>query len=158
MTVAVVTLRPVVDADREFLLGVYGSTREEELDQVQWAEGQREAFLRMQFTAQDTSYRRQNPAGSFDVIEVDSAPAGRLYVDHRPGEIRIVDISLLPSHRGRGVGSMLIRRLQDEAAESGCLLSIHVEIHNRAARLYAALGFVVAGEEGVYRRMEWRAR
>jgi ribosomal protein S18 acetylase RimI-like enzyme len=34
-------------------------------------------------------------------------------------------------------------------------VSIHVEAHNRAAGLYERLGFVVAEELGVYRRMEW---
>ncbi len=158
MTVAVVALRPVIDADREFLVGVYAASRDEELSQVIWPDGQREAFVRLQFDAQDTSYRAQNPHGSFDVIEVGGEPAGRLYVGHRPGEIRIVDISLLPSYRGAGVGSMLIRRLQEEAAEARCILSIHVEIHNRAAELYSRLGFVVRGEAGVYRRLEWTAR
>ena len=153
---ASVTLRPAVDADREFLIGVYGSSRDDELSQVEWAAGQREAFVRMQFDAQDASYRAQNPRGAFDVIEVDGRPAGRLYVDRRPGEIRIVDISLLTEFRGAGVGTHLITALTGEAAASGCMVSIHVEIHNPAAELYARLGFVVAGEAGVYRRMEWR--
>jgi ribosomal protein S18 acetylase RimI-like enzyme len=150
-----VRLRPVTDADRDFLVGVYGSSRDEELSQVEWAPGQREAFVRMQFDAQDADYRKRNPDGTFDAIEVGGRPAGRLYVDRRPGDIRIVDISLLPEFRGAGVGQRLIEQLQDEAAASGRILSIHVEIHNRAARLYERLGFVVAAERGVYRRMEW---
>ena len=152
-----VTLRPVTDADQEFLIGVYAATRDEELAQVEWPEGQREAFVRMQFEAQDTSYRAQNPRGSFDVIEVAGRPVGRLYVDRRPGEIRIVDIALLPEARGSGVGSALIERLCREASVAGCFVSIHVEIHNRAAELYARLGFRVAVQSGVYRRLEWSA-
>jgi RimJ/RimL family protein N-acetyltransferase len=148
-------LRPVTDADRDLLVGVYAAAREEELSQVEWAEGQREAFIRMQFDAQDREYRRHNPEGSFDVVEVDGRPAGRLYVDRRPGDIRIVDISLLPEFRGAGVGGWLIGRLMEEAAASHRKVSIHVEIHNRAARLYARLGFAVAADLGVYRRMEW---
>lgn len=152
-----VTLRPVTGEDHELLVAVYGSTREAELSQVTWADGQREAFVRMQFAAQDTAYRTQNPHGSFDVIEVAGRPAGRLYVDRRPTDIRIVDISLLPEFRGAGVGGLLIGRLIDEAAASGRTVSIHVEIHNPAAALYARLGFVVVAERGVYRRMEWTA-
>jgi ribosomal protein S18 acetylase RimI-like enzyme len=150
-----VVLRPSTDADREFLVGVYGSTRDEELSQVAWAPGEREAFVRMQFDAQDSEYRRHNPHGTFDVIAVDGRPAGRLYVDRRPTDIRIVDISLLPEFRGRGVGGRLIAALMEEAAASARSLSIHVEVHNRAARLYERMGFVVAAEHGVYRRMDW---
>lgn len=157
VTGGAVALRPVADDDRDFLLAVYASTRDEELSQVAWAPGQREAFLRMQFDAQDGEYRKRNPQGTFDVITVAEQPAGRLYVDRRPGDIRIVDISLLPAFRGRGVGSGLIAHLMEEAAASDRRLSIHVEIHNRASELYARLGFEVADEHGVYRRMEWTA-
>ena len=152
-----VVLRPVTDADREFLVGLYGATRDEELSQVAWAPGERKAFVEMQFDAQDREYRRHNPQGTFDVIEVDGRPAGRLYVDRRPGDVRVVDVSLLPEFRNAGVGGHLIGTLMGEAAASGRTLSIHVEIHNRAAELYTRLGFVVVAEHGVYRRMEWGA-
>ena len=150
-----VTLRPTTDADRELLLAIYGSTRADELGQVEWAPGQREWFLEMQFDAQDHEYRRANPDGRFDVIEVDGRPTGRLYVDRRPGDLRIVDISLLPESRGHGIGAGLVAGLQREAAAEGRIVSIHVESHNPAARLYERLGFVVAADLGVYRRMEW---
>jgi ribosomal protein S18 acetylase RimI-like enzyme len=152
-----VVLRPVTKADRDFLVGVYGSTRDEELSQVAWAVGQREAFVRMQFDAQDAEYHARNPDGTFDVIEVGGRPAGRLYVDRRPGDIRIVDIALLPEFRNEGVGGHLIGLLMREASMSACKLSIHVELHNRAAALYDRLGFAVVAEQGIYRRMEWTA-
>jgi ribosomal protein S18 acetylase RimI-like enzyme len=152
---AAVTLRPATDADRDHLLAVYASTREEELDQVTWPPGAREAFLAQQFTAQDHEYRRHNPDGSFDVVEVDGVPAGRLYVDRRPGDLRIVDVALLPAYRGHGIGAGLVRGLQEAAGEEGRIVSIHVEISNRAAALYERLGFAVAEDLGVYRRMEW---
>ena len=94
----------------------------------------------MQFEAQDAEYHARNPHGTFDVIEVAGRPAGRLYVDRRPGDIRIVDIALLPEFQGQGVGAHLIGLLMHEASSSGCMLSIHVEIHNRAAALYDRLG------------------
>ena len=150
-----ITLRPATDADRRFLVELYGSTRADELDQVAWAAGQRDAFVRMQYDAQDVSYRAGNPHGAFDVIEVGGRPAGRLYVDRRPSEIRIVDIALLPEERGAGVGTRLVERLQAEAADSGRTLSVHVEIHNRAVSFYERLGFAGVAERGVYRRMEW---
>jgi ribosomal protein S18 acetylase RimI-like enzyme len=150
-----VTLRPVTEQDREFLVGVYWSTRREELALVAWPDGEEEAFVRMQFDAQDVSYRTQNPLGSFDVVQVDGRPAGRLYVDRRPDDVRIVDISLLPEFRRRGVGTYLIGRLLQEAAASGRTASIHVEVHNPAAGLYVGLGFATIAERGVYRLMEW---
>jgi ribosomal protein S18 acetylase RimI-like enzyme len=150
-----VVLRPATDADREFLLAVYGSSRDEELSRVAWPEGRREAFVRMQFDAQDAEYHRLNPDASFDVVEVGGAPAGRLYVDRRPGDVRVIDIALLPAFRGLGIGSRLFAGLMDEAARSGSKVSIHVEVTNRAMHLYERLGFVVVADLGFYRGMEW---
>lgn len=152
-----VVLRPVTEADREFLLGVYESTREEELSLVAWPAGQREAFVRMQFDAQDAYYREVYPQATFDVIEVGGRPAGRLYVNRHAGDFRIVDIALLPGFRGSGTGRYLISRVLTEAAASGFRASIHVEARNRAADLYARMGFVVVHEGPVYNRMEWTA-
>ena len=123
---------------------------------VDWAPGAREAFLTMQFTAQDAEYRRLNPHGSFDVIEVAGVPAGRLYVDRREGDHRVVDIALVPAYCGRGIGGALLAELQRQAAAEGRIVSVHVEAQNRAGRLYERLGFEPAEDLGVYRRMEWR--
>lgn len=156
-TLADVTLRPVVPGDRAFLVGVYAATRAEELDQVDWPAGAREAFVSMQFDAQDQHYRTASPEGSFDVVEVAGQPAGRLYVDRRPTDVRIIDIALLPAFRGAGIGTALLRGAMEEAAASGRTVSIHVEATNRAAELYERLGFRLLEDRGVYRLLEWRA-
>lgn len=153
-----IALRAATAADRELLLEVYAASRAEELDQVAWLPGQREAFVRMQFDLQDAQYRAGNPDGTFDVVEVDGRSAGRLYVDRRPTEIRIVDVALLPEFRGRGVGSRLVQDVLDEGAATGRAVTIHVELHNRALRLYQRLGFRPVAERGVYLLMEWSPR
>jgi ribosomal protein S18 acetylase RimI-like enzyme len=51
---------------------------------------------------------------------------------------------------GPGIGTDLLRGLIDEGSASQRTLSIHVEIDNRARRLYERLGFQQAGEHGVY--------
>jgi ribosomal protein S18 acetylase RimI-like enzyme len=74
---------------------------------------------------------------------------------HRgPSDIRIMDIALAPGFRGRGIGTSLLRSLMDEADESARKLSIHVEQNNPARSLYDRLGFLPAGEHGVYVLME----
>jgi ribosomal protein S18 acetylase RimI-like enzyme len=150
-----VTLRPARSEDREFLLAVYASTRAEELAPVPWTEEQKAAFLKMQFEAQDTDYRRNYADAEFSVVEVDESLAGRLYVQRRPDEIRLVDIALLPAFRRRGIGTGLLSRLFDEAASSGVPVTIHVELSNPARSLYERLGFVAEGEQGIYMLMRW---
>jgi ribosomal protein S18 acetylase RimI-like enzyme len=134
---------------------VYASTRAEELAVVPWDKNQKDAFLRAQFEAQDRWYRENYTGASFDVVLVDGERAGRLYLNRADSEIRIVDIALLPEHRGNGVGSALLRNLLAEADAAGKRVTIHVERQNRALGLYERLGFHQAGEQGVYLRMEW---
>lgn len=143
-------LRPAGDGDRAFLAEVYASTRADELAMVPWSDEQKAAFLAHQFEAQDTHYRAHYDGAAFDVIEVDGERAGRLYVHRGAREIRIVDIALAPAFRGRGLGTGLLRALIAEADGGGRTLSIHVEMNNRARRLYERLGFRPVGEHGPY--------
>ncbi|MBM7519779.1 GNAT family N-acetyltransferase [Nocardioides nitrophenolicus] len=155
MTVlATVALRPVTAADDDFLLALYGEIRAAELDQVAWEPGQREAFLRMQLDLQTAQYRGAHPQGSFDIVEVDGRAAGRLYVSRREEDVRIIDVALTSAYRGRGIGGALVARVVDEAVASGRTTSIHVEMHNPAAALYARLGFRPVAQRGVYVLME----
>ena len=149
-------LRPATEGDREFLLELYASTREQELAQVEWAEGAREAFLEHQFSAQDQHYRANYPGATLDVIEADGERVGRLYVHRGEADIRIMDIAVARPFRGQGIGTGLVERLMEEARSSGRTLSIHVEMHNPARSLYDRLGFVPVGEHGVYVLMKWR--
>ena len=119
-----------------------------------WDEATKRRFLRMQFEAQDRWYREQMPDTSFDVVLVGGEPAGRLYVDRREDEIRIVDIALLPEHRGHGIGTRLLRQLLAEADATATRVTIHVERFNPALRLYERLGFREIADRGVYLLLE----
>lgn len=111
----------------------------------------------MQFQAQDAHYRQHYPTAEYRVIEKsDATPVGRLYVDRWAREIRIMDIAILPAHRGTGIGTTLLTDLQQEAASTAKSLSIHVERLNPALRLYQRLGFRMIEDKGVYLLLEWK--
>jgi ribosomal protein S18 acetylase RimI-like enzyme len=149
-----VALRPSTPADRELLVAVYASTREDELAAVPWTDAQKDAFVRSQFEAQDRHYRTHFPDAEYDVVVVDGRPAGRLYVDRRPDEVRVLDLALLPELRGRGIGTALLRQVIEDADRAGLPVRFHVEMHNPARRLYERLGFTAAGQTGVHVLME----
>jgi ribosomal protein S18 acetylase RimI-like enzyme len=150
-----VELRPVRARDLPFLRQVYAGTRAEELAQVPWDDVQKSEFLRMQFDAQHEYYSEQFPDARFDVVLDRGRPVGRLYVDRRADEIRVIDIAFLPESRGKGLGGALLRALLDEAAAAAKPVRIHVEKLNRALRLYRRLGFTEIEDQGVYLLMEW---
>ena len=153
---AEVTLRPATDEDREHLLAVYGASRAEELDQVEWAPGSASAFLGMQFDAQDT---RVPPGQPRAVLRRDRRRRStrRAAATSTDAPATCASSTSRCCRRSAVAGSArgLIAELQQAAAAEGRIVSIHVEVHNPAARLYERLGFVVADDLGVYRRMEW---
>jgi ribosomal protein S18 acetylase RimI-like enzyme len=148
-------LRPITPEDESFLAGVYASTRAEELAITGWSDEEKAIFCRRQFDAQSAHYRENYPGASLQVIERDGVSIGRLYVAHWAREIRIMDIALLPEHRGSGIGTKLLRGLQEEARSAGKSLTIHVERFNPALELYQRLGFQMVEDKGVYLLMEW---
>ena len=151
------SLRPITPADDEFLARVYASSRAEELAVTGWSEGQKADFCRSQFDAQSAYYSANYPGASFQIIERDGWPVGRLYVDRWEKVVRIIDITVLPEFRGSGVGTRLLRDLQEEARSAGKSLTIHVERFNRALELYQRLGFKQVEDKGVYLLLEWSA-
>ena len=150
-----ISLRPLQELDLPFLYRVYASTREEELSVVPWSAEQKADFLRMQFEAQHAYYQEQFPAASFDLVLVNGEPVGRLYLDRRGDEIRIIDIALLAEFRGQGTGSKLLREILQEARDLQIPVRIHVESNNPAMSLYRRLGFEMIEEQGVYYLMEY---
>lgn len=151
---ASVTLRPITPEDGELLYRIYAGTRQEELEPLGWSEEEKERFLRFQFEAQHRHYQEHFADAAFDVIVVDGEPVGRLYLDRRPDELRIVDIALLPGHRRKGIGGALLREVLAEAQGLELPVRIHVERNNPALDLYESLGFVKTGDTGVYFLME----
>jgi ribosomal protein S18 acetylase RimI-like enzyme len=148
-------LRPAGSGDAELLYRIYASTREDELAVVPWEPAQKEAFLRMQFAAQDRYYRATFPAASYDLIVSGEEVLGRLYVDRGEAAWLVLDIALLPEHRGRGIGARLLTDVLAEAGAAAKPVQIHVERFNPAQRLYDRLGFRQIADEGVYLRLEW---
>jgi ribosomal protein S18 acetylase RimI-like enzyme len=150
-----IAFRPIRADDEEFLSNLYASTRTEELAQVQWSDAEKRQFLEMQFAAQHRYYQEQFPDAECSILLLDGDPIGRLYVDRRDDEIRILDIALLPESRNAGIGGVLIGELLEEARRLGVPVRIHVEQFNPALRLYQRLGFRKIGETGVHHLMEW---
>lgn len=153
-----VSLRLQTEDDLPFLSRLYAATRWEELEPTGWSDALKTSFLEHQFLLQHTHYTKHYSGGAAGIVEVDGVPAGRLYLLQTPGDLRMVDIGLLPEHRNRGYGSGLIEAVIEQAAAGDSKVSIHVETNNPARRLYTRLGFRGVTEfdaREVYQLMEW---
>jgi ribosomal protein S18 acetylase RimI-like enzyme len=155
MMTSKLTLRPVQDSDDDFLLKVYGSTREQEMTQVPWTAEQKQQFVRMQWQAQTSHYAAQHPRASHEIISLEGAPIGRLYLDRSAEKFHILDITLLPEHRNRGAGSFLLGTIMAEAKQDGKPVTIYVETFNPSLRLFQRLGFTPIQQEGFHLLLQW---
>jgi ribosomal protein S18 acetylase RimI-like enzyme len=74
---------------------------------------------------------------------------GRLMTVDLPGETHLIDIALLRTAQGQGVGTGLIEQLCRRAQQSGKPLTLSVRVQNPAQRLYQRLGFIAASNDGM---------
>jgi ribosomal protein S18 acetylase RimI-like enzyme len=149
-------LRHASNADLGWLCRLYATTRTEELANVPWPEQTKEAFLTDQFRLQHRHYVAHYHDSDFLILESDREPVGRYYLQRTGPDHLLVDISLLPHMRNRGIGRMLIEASQREAQRHGCGMTLHVLQHNAAARrLYERMGFVVIQTQGTHHLMHW---
>lgn len=153
-----VALRPRSDKDEAFIRDVYVAYRWDELAVTGWPDESRLAFLHDQHRLQELHYRNHYGGAVFAVIEVADRPVGRLYLLRRDGDLRIIDIALMPEFRKQGLGSGLLRAVQEQARRLGISkVSIHVEQNNPALKLYERLGFSKTELRGVYYLLEWQS-
>jgi len=150
-----ISVRDATPEDRDFLKQVYASTRADELAMMPWSPEQKEAFIEFQHKAQDDYYHQRYPHAQYSVITQDDIPVGRIYILREPNEIRMMDITLLPEHRGQGIGTPLIREVMEEGKREGKAVQIYVESFNRSRTLFERLGFMPIREEGFNLLFEW---
>src|ERR1043166_7333223 len=84
----------------------------------------REPILRLQFDAQWGSYRHEFPRADRRLILRGGRPVGWVVVDRSGAELHGIDIALLAEERSRGIGTVVVRALQQEAAADGRPMTI----------------------------------
>lgn len=149
-----IELRPVKEKDGSFIETVYGSTRQDELKLTNWPEQQKKAFIIMQSMAQLAEYKTKFPGAALQVIVYKKKDAGRFYTWENDKEIRLIDITLLPAFRGKGIGTFLLKELIKRSTKEQKKISLHVEPDNPALYLYSSLGFIRIKNNGRHYYME----
>lgn len=149
-----ITYRNVLESDRSFLLALYASTREDVRNfATHMSKNQQDDFINMQFELQDHHYKKYYPEAKFLVIQNYKKKIGRLYVDEANAEVCIIDITIDPNYRSKGIGLKIMSSIISDAEEKNKTVSIHVAKNNKAINLYNRLGFEIVEDTSVYHRM-----
>ena len=124
--------------------------RRDEVAMTGWPTEMQEAFLNQQHEAQHSHYSLHFADAEWLIIERGAETVGRLYLRNLPENLHIIDISLLPECRGKGIGGAIMQDILDHARGLGKGVTIHVERNNPARSLYTRLGFEMIEDRGVY--------
>lgn len=112
------------------------------------------ALATQQTEVQEASWRTCYPGMERRVILLGGEPAGRVFLQRRPEEIRIIDITLHPDHQRKGIAEHVIRTLQ----EGGIPLAAQILQSNAASiALFTKLGFGQTARAGEYLEVAWYA-
>jgi GNAT superfamily N-acetyltransferase len=150
-------VRPALPQDEIFLYELYVAIRGPQFALAPITPAQREHLLRMQFRAQISSYAQQYPNSCYHVVLLDSKPIGRLWVAPVPGALHLVDIAVHPSMQSKGLGAVLVQRLQQEAQNAKLPIRSTVDRFNPGSlRFHQRLGFTIVREDLLNYYLEWR--
>ncbi len=150
------TFRPIEPKDQPFLVDLFLTTRIDIHQAFGLSAEQKQIFLKAQFDAQHSHYQKHYPDGEFNLIlNAKKDPIGRIYTDQSDTEITVVDITLLPFHRGSGIGSSILKNIIEKARKANIAVRLHVVKDNPAFNLYSKLGFNIVKTNELNYCMEW---
>lgn len=153
-----VKIRPARAGDEAFLQRVHAAERHWEFAPLLDA-GDEENYhkvLAQQYDAHHDVYFNSYSVAKYGIILLCGTPIGRLYLDERDSEFRILDIALLPKYRGRSIGSIVMHGVCAAAARKHLPVTLHVHSLNAAAyRFYYRLGFEAQKSNHRHVLMRW---
>jgi GNAT superfamily N-acetyltransferase len=144
---ATVRLRPAAPDDRDFAYRVHRAAMRDPVERIYgWDEEHQARYFDEHFNPTEQNIIRHN-----------DTDVGVFSVEERKESLFLALIAVLPRYQRRGIGTTLVRRLQQEARERGLSVTLRVLRGNRAQALYERLGFVVTGETDTHHEMRWSA-
>lgn len=90
------------------------------------------------------------------VILYDDIICGYFCVDTNEDNYFVYELVISPEFQGKGIGSLLLRNLQNKASANNMFIDLEVLYKNtRAKQLYERLGFIVTGSNKTHHQMRW---
>ena len=151
MTSPIVTLRPARDDDADRIL-----EWRNDADAIRFSMSDRRV------TGEDHARwfatRRHDPCVHLWIAEVDGTAVGQIRVDEEADGVGVVSIAVAPEHRGRGIGSEMLRTMADTAAAETAVRVLRALVHPdnvQSVRAFENAGFhMTAAEEGDFTVLE----
>jgi ribosomal protein S18 acetylase RimI-like enzyme len=152
-----IAVRPALPQDEIFLYELYSAVRGPEFALAPVSATEREHLIRMQFHGQMSAYTQMYPNSCYHIVLLDSKPVGRLWVAPGDRELHLVDIAVHPSLQSKGIGTVLVQRLQQDATHARLpITSCVFRFNPGSVRFHKRLGFAIVREDEMYHYMQWK--
>jgi ribosomal protein S18 acetylase RimI-like enzyme len=145
-----ITRRAATEQDEGFLFALFRAVRLPEFAHAQLPPAQLDLLMNLQYSGQKATYGAQYPDGN-EIVLLDGEPIGRIWVYRGAAEHQLVDISLMPELRNRGIGAALLNEAIAGARAASVQLSCSVAVTNTGSlRFHQRLGFQITGGDEIY--------
>lgn len=139
--------RPATPGDHDLIYGLKAASIRPYVEKI-W--GWDEEYQRGEFDRDFAAIEE------YQVIEVDSRFAGFVQACFAYPYYEVIEIHLLPKYRSRGIGSEILRYIQENCIAQGSKIRIGCFKENRRAKaLYQRLGFVQTGTTDTHYILEY---
>jgi peroxiredoxin/ribosomal protein S18 acetylase RimI-like enzyme len=146
---AVISRRPATADDRAFARRTHHAAYRDVVERQfgKWNEEQQDQFFAADW----------NPS-THEIILAEDRPVGYCVIEHRADDVHVRELVLDVSAQGRGIGSSIIRELQQAAARDRKPIRLGTFTENRALSFYARFGFEPIGRTDTHVLLEWTPR
>jgi ribosomal protein S18 acetylase RimI-like enzyme len=146
---AAIARRPATADDRAFARRTHHVAYRDVVERQfgKWDEEQQDGFFAADW----------NPS-THEIILADDRPVGYCVIEHRADDVHVRELVLDVSAQGRGIGSGIIRQLQQAASREAKPIRLGTLAENRALALYARLGFEPIGRTDTHVLLQWTPR
>ncbi|WP_459481356.1 GNAT family N-acetyltransferase [Clostridium saccharoperbutylacetonicum] len=150
----IVSLCPIEICHKEFLLQLFKECRPDLAFIGNIEEQQKEALIFQQFSIEQEQLNTMYPNAEFNIVMFNKEPIGRFYINYGSLSDHIVEIGLLESYRGLGIGKKIMNMAIENALKMGKNISLQVTWFNQGAHdFYEKLGFKTIEDNGVFCEM-----
>jgi ribosomal protein S18 acetylase RimI-like enzyme len=141
------TLEPIGEEDFAFRYRVYEAAIKPYIDAMfDWDEEQHRALIRDTLTANS----------HHAAIVVEGERVGVTQIEETEDRTSLHQVAILPAYQGKGIGTALVRSLQDQSQATGKPIHLSVfQMNVGAQRLYERLGFRVVSSSERDVQMTW---
>ena len=144
-----ISRRPATPLDRPFACATHHAAYREVVERQ---------FGPWQELQQDRFFAQSWDGVPHDILAADGVPVGYCAIEERAHDIHLRELVIAPEAQGRGIGTEVLRQLQESSRQTGKPIVLGTFTENRALALYTRLGFLPIGRTETHILMEWRAR